>query len=149
MRTDFHLHFHLLNSKINKKGLAPIYLRLTVNGKRKEYSITRRIEPEKWNSKLEKVMGNNHISQEINTHINNIRHRLNKIHQLLSDNDEMITSSRMIRELKGETKNKSKMTLEVFKEHNEQMDRLSGKSISKSTAKRYWTCYTQYGIIHL
>ena len=33
------------------------------------------------------------------------------------------------------------MTLEVFKEHNEQMDRLSGKSISKSTAKRYWTCY--------
>lgn len=33
------------------------------------------------------------------------------------------------------------MTLEVFNEHNEQMDRLSGKSISKSTAKRYWTCY--------
>ncbi|WP_289022975.1 site-specific integrase [uncultured Salegentibacter sp.] len=141
MRTDFHLHFHLLNSKINKRGLAPIYLRITVNGKRKEYSITRRIEPEKWNSKLEKVMGNNHISQEINTHINNIRHRLNKIHQVLSDNDEQITSSRMIKELKGETKHKSKMTLEVFKEHNEQMDRLSGKSISKSTAKRYWTCY--------
>ncbi|WP_051931219.1 phage integrase SAM-like domain-containing protein [Gillisia sp. Hel_I_29] len=32
------------------------------------------------------------------------------------------------------------MTLEVFKEHNEQIDRLSGKSIYKSTAKRYWTC---------
>lgn len=141
MKTDFHLHFHLINSKINKRGLAPLFLRLTVNGKRKEYSISRRVEPEKWNSKLEKVIGNNQVSKEINTHINNIRHRLNKVHQILSDNDEQITSSKMIKELKGETKHKSKMVLEVFKEHNEQMDRLSGKNISKSTAKRYWTCY--------
>jgi site-specific recombinase XerD len=46
-----------------------------------------------------------------------------------------------MRELKGSGENSAKMTLEVFKEHNEQMDKLSGKSISKSTAKRYWTCY--------
>tara|TARA_R100000935_G_C2828289_1_gene163536 strand:+ start:239 stop:1489 length:1251 start_codon:yes stop_codon:yes gene_type:complete len=141
MKTDFHLHFHLLKSKIDKRGLAPIFLRLTVNGKRKEYSITRRIEPEKWNSKLEKVMGNNHIAKETNTHIANLRHKLNKVHQILSDNQERITASNMIKELKGETKEKSKMTLGVFKEHNEQMDRLSEKSISISTAKRYWTCY--------
>jgi len=141
MRTDFHTHFHILKSKLNKRGLAPIFLRLTVSGKRKEYSITRRIEPDKWNVRTEIVMGNNTSSKEINTHINNIRHKLDKIHQVLSENEEQITASKMIKELKGDTKHKSKMTLEVFKEHNEQMDRLSGKSISKSTAKRYWTCY--------
>ncbi len=27
------------------------------------------------------------IASEINTHINNIRHKLNKIHQILSDNE--------------------------------------------------------------
>lgn len=42
---------------------------------------------------------------------------------------------------KGEEEDKSKMTLQVFREHNTQIDRLSGKSISKSTAKRYWTCF--------
>lgn len=141
MKTDFHTHFHIVKKKQDKRGLAPIYLRLTVNRKRKEYSITRRIQPEYWNVKLEKVMGNNQTEKEINTHINNIRHKLYKIHQVLSDNDEPITASRMIKELKGETKHKSRMTLEVFKEHNDQMDRLSSKSISKSTAKRYWTCY--------
>lgn len=141
MKTDFHTHFHIVKKKQDKRGLAPIYLRLTVNRKRKEYSITRRIQPEYWNVKLEKVMGNNPTEKEINTHINNIRHKLYKIHQVLSDNDEPITASRMIKELKGETKHKSRMTLEVFKEHNDQMDRLSNKSISKSTAKRYWTCY--------
>ncbi|WP_081209357.1 site-specific integrase [Salegentibacter sediminis] len=141
MRTDFHTHFHLLEKKKNKRGVAPIYLRLTVDGKRKEYSISRRIQPEIWNSKLQKVMGNNPNEKEINTHINNIRHKLNKIHQILSDNDQRITAARMIGNLKGENKKAPKLTLEVFKEHNEQMDRLSGKSISKSTAKRYWTCY--------
>ncbi|MHA6281263.1 site-specific integrase [Salinimicrobium sp. CAU 1759] len=141
MRTDFHTHFHLLTKKKNKRGLAPIYLRLTVDRKRKEYSISRRIQPEFWNVKLQKVMGNNPYEKEINTHINNIRHKLNKIHQVLSDNDQPITTEMMIAELKGDNKPKPKMTLKVFKEHNEQMDRLSGKSISKSTAKRYWTCF--------
>lgn len=142
MKTDFHTHFHLVNKKKDKRGLTPVYLRLTVNRERKEYSITRRVQPEFWNIQMEKVMGNNPIEKEINTHINNIRHKLNKIHQKLSDNDEPITASRMIKELKGETKQRLRMTLEVFKEHNEQMDRLSGKSISQSTAKRYWTCYS-------
>ncbi|WP_171946628.1 Arm DNA-binding domain-containing protein [Flaviramulus basaltis] len=45
MKTDFSIHFHLFNSKMNNQGLAPIYLRLTVNNKRIEYSITTRIEP--------------------------------------------------------------------------------------------------------
>ena len=141
MRTDFHIHFHIVIKRKNKRGLVPIYLRLTVNGERKEYSISRRIQPEFWNTKLQKVMGNNPNEKEINTHINNLRHKLNKIHQVLSDNDEPIRASKMIRELKGENKPKPKMTLEVFNKHNKQMDRLSGKGISKSTAKRYWTCY--------
>ena len=141
MRTDFHIHFHVLEKKKNKRGVAPIYLRLTVDRKRKEFSISRRIQPESWNVKLQKVMGNNPNEKEINNHINNLRHKLNKIHQVLSDNDQPITANDMIAHLKGEKKRKPKMTLEVFKEHNEQMDRLSGKSISKSTAKRYWTCY--------
>ncbi|MGY5847966.1 site-specific integrase [Salegentibacter sp. HM20] len=141
MRTDFHIHFHLLGKKKNKRGLAPIYLRLTVDRKRKEYSISRRIQPEIWNSKLQKVMGNNPNEKEINTHINNLRHKLNKIHQIFSDTDKTITAEGMIAELKGANKPRPKMTLEVFKEHNEQVDRLSGKSITKSTAKRYWTCY--------
>lgn len=84
MKTGFSTHFHIVRSKSDRKGLAPVFLRLTVDGKRKEFSITRRIEPEKWNSRTEKVMGNNLLSNEINTHINNIRHRLNKEKHLLN-----------------------------------------------------------------
>ena len=140
MKTDYHLHIHLVKNKLDKRGLAPIYLRLTVNGKRKEFSITRRIEPRKWNSRLEKVMGNHREAVEINTHINNLRYKLNKIHQAFMENDQHITTNAMLKLLKGDNE-KTKMVLDVFREHNEKTDEMAGKDISVSTAQRYWTCY--------
>ncbi|WOD42889.1 site-specific integrase [Hwangdonia lutea] len=140
MKTDFSIHFHLINSKINNKGLAPIYLRLTVNNKRIEYSITRRIEPKFWNKKSQKVMGTNRDAVEINNHIDNLKHKLNKIHQRLIDEDQFISAKSMMNILKGGGK-KIRFILEMFKEHNEKTDLLAGKDISVSTAKRYWTCY--------
>lgn len=140
MKTDFSIHFHLINSKINNRGLAPIYLRLTVNNKRVEYSISRRLEPKFWNSKTQRVMGTNRDSVEINNHIDNLKHKLNKIHQRLMDEDARISATSMINLLKGGGK-KVRFILEIFKEHNERTDLLAGKDISLSTAKRYWTCY--------
>lgn len=57
------------------------------------------------------------------------------------EKNKIISSKSILDEFKGVNRKKPKMILKVFKEHNEQMDRLSGKSISKSTAKRYWRCY--------
>ena len=140
MKTDFSIHFHLINSKINSRGLAPIYLRLTVDNKRTEYSISRRIEPKFWNTKSQKVMGTNRDAAEINKHIDNLKHKLNKIHQRLIDEDQFVSVKSMMNILKGGDK-KVRFILEMFNEHNEKTDLLSGKDISVSTAKRYWTCY--------
>ena len=140
MKTDFSIHFHLVNSKINSRGLAPIYLRLTVDNKRIEYSISRKIEPKFWNTKSQKVMGTNREAVEINNHIDNLKHKLYKIHQRCMDENNLISARSMMNLLKGGGK-KIRFILEVFKEHNERTDLLAGKDISVSTAKRYWTCY--------
>lgn len=140
MKTDFSIHFHLVNSKINNQGLAPIYLRLTVNNKRIEYSITRRIEPKLWNKRSQKVMGTNREAVEINNHIDNLKHKLYKIHQRCMDEDNLISAKSMMNILKGGGK-KVRYVLEVFKEHNNRTDVMAGKNISVSTAKRYWTCF--------
>jgi len=140
MKTDFSIHFHLVNSKINSRGLTPIYLRLTVDNKRIEYSISRRIETKFWNTKSQKVMGTNREAVEINNHIDNLKHKLYKIHQRCMDENNLISARSMMNLLKGGGK-KVRFILEVFKEHNERIDLLAGKNISVSTAKRYWTCY--------
>ncbi|NRR90400.1 site-specific integrase [Winogradskyella undariae] len=140
MRTDFSIHFHLVNSKINSRGLAPIYLRLTFDNKRIEYSISRKIDPKFWSTKSQKVMGTNREAIEINNHIDNLKHKLYKIHQRCMDENNLISARSMMNLLKGGGK-KIRFILEVFKEHNERTDLLAGKNISVSTAKRYWTCY--------
>lgn len=140
MKTDFSIHFHLVNSKMNNQGSAPIYLRLTVNNKRIEYSITRRIEPKFWNKRSQKVMGTNREAVEINNHIDNLKHRLYKIHQRCMDENNLISAKSMMNLLKGGGK-KARYILEIFKEHNDRTDLMAGKDISVSTAKRYWTCY--------
>lgn len=140
MKTDFSIHFHLVNSKVNNQGLAPIYLRLTVDNKRIEYSITRRIEPKFWNKRSQKVMGTNREAVEINNHIDNLKHRLYKIHQRCMDENNLISAKSMMNLLKGGGK-KARYILEIFKEHNNRTDVMAGKDISVSTAKRYWTCY--------
>ena len=141
MKTDYHVHFYIRKEKINKTGMAPIYLRLVVQGKRVEYSISRKVNPMFWNPTSEKVMGNNREAKEVNDHIANLRHKLNKVHQTFIDNDIEVTAKDLMYKLRGGSRRKSKLLLEVFKEHNEKMDTLAGKDITVSTATRYWTCY--------
>lgn len=141
MSTSYQLSFYLRKSRTNKTSESDIYLRISVNGKRSALSINRKVDPRKWSSSSEKALGKSPEATEINNFINVLKNKIKNIHQDLIEKNQAISSKSILDEFKGVNKKKPKMTLEAFKEHNEQMDRLSGKSISKSTAKRYWTCY--------
>ena len=55
----FSILFWLKLSKA-KNGEALIYARITVNGKRVEISLKRKIKIANWNSKMSRVKGTNH-----------------------------------------------------------------------------------------
>ena len=132
--------FFIRKSRSKSIENSAIYLRITIDGKRSEMSISRTISPKKWNSKKGKVIGTDRIAVEINSHIDNIIYNLRKAHQKLLDEQESINPALMIKTLTGQNK-KTRYILKIFKEHNERTDLLAGKDISVSTAKRYWTCY--------
>ena len=141
MSTSYQLSFYLRKSRTNKTSESDIYLRISVNNKRSALSINRKVDPRKWHPKSEKMMGKSAEATELNNFINVLRNKIKNIHQTFIENNRTISAKSIIDEFKGVNKKQPKMTLQAFKEHNERMDRLSGKSISKSTAKRYWTCY--------
>ena len=141
MSTSYQLSFYLRKSRTNKTSESDIYLRISVNNKRSALSINRKVDPRKWHPKSEKMMGKSVEATELNNFINVLRNKIKNIHQTFIENNRTISAKSIIDEFKGVNKKQPKMTLQAFKEHNERMDRLSGKSISKSTAKRYWTCY--------
>lgn len=51
------LHFRLNTSKINKEGLAPVYLRVTINGTRSEISTKVNVDPLKWDDRKSQIKG--------------------------------------------------------------------------------------------
>ena len=48
--STFSVIFRIRKSKLNQ-GLVPIYVRVTINGKRMEQSLNETINPEDWNHK--------------------------------------------------------------------------------------------------
>jgi len=141
MHTQYQLSFFIRKSRSKKTSDSDVYMRITVNNVRSDISISRKVDPRKWSSISEKALGKSPEAIELNNYVNVLKNKIKNIQQALIEKNKTISSKNIMDEFKGVNKKKPKMTLEVFKEHNGQMDRLSGKSISKSTAKRYWTCY--------
>ena len=55
LKQNFSILFHLNSAKQNKYGLCPIYIRITLDGKRAEISTGRQIEPDHWDQSLERA----------------------------------------------------------------------------------------------
>ena len=138
MEHSFSHLFYLKGKHIKKDVKVPLYLRLTVNGQRSELSISRKVDPEKWNARTGKMKGTNLTANQLNSYLDSIRNKVNKIHARLVDKGNTFTSSD-IKNLylgKGE---KLKMLLQLFDEHNQQMEKLVGVEFALGTWKRYFT----------
>ena len=60
------LLFYIKKSKADDLGKATIYMRITLDGQRAEFSVHRKVKFNEWNSKTQLAMGNSIVAQEIN-----------------------------------------------------------------------------------
>ena len=91
MNTSVKLMYWLNKSKMNKKGLAPIFLRITFNKNRKEISTGIYISIRDWDSKKTIIKGSTEDIKEINRnlkillgHVGAICNAFNQLHVPLS-----------------------------------------------------------------
>ena len=138
MQTTFSVLFYPRGNDIDKNGNAPIYLRITVNGKRSEFSIKRKVLLNKWNSEAGKVRGTTADVRELNRYMDSIKVKVHKIQETLLENQELVTSE-IIKNIYLGKSIKHKMILEVFQEHNDKVEKLIGKDFAPGTAERYKT----------
>ncbi|MES2388006.1 MAG: site-specific integrase [Bacteroidota bacterium] len=84
--------FWLRKNKINRSGKAPIYCRLTDDGKRKDFSTEYFVRPEDWNNRTHKVKGDSFI----NTGLLMLETRLNETMLTEKQNGRIPTAERVI-----------------------------------------------------
>ena len=139
MSVQLSILFYIKKSKANLQGYTNIYLRITLDGKRAECSINRKVHTDLWNSRSQKALGNSSENQEINREIDFIRNKIYTIEQKFQRDGTTYTAAQLRDVYLGKDKTK-KMLLEIFQEHNDKVDSLIGKDFAAGTAERYRTC---------
>lgn len=130
--------FYVKRAKIDKHGKAPIYLRITINGKRAELAIKRTIEPDRWNNEAGKVKGTTEDVKSINAYMDIVRSKVYEHQKKLLENGVLITADNLKKSILG-TSERDKTLLAVFEYHNKQVKSLIGKEYSYGTYERYQT----------
>jgi len=135
---NFSLLFFLKKPKNYVSGNMPIYMRITVEGQSKEMTTSRECDRQMWDQKVEKAYGKSEYIKELNNHLSTLQVKVFEARLLLIANNKQVTAECIKNLLTGKVE-KSKMVLEVFKYHNEQIAALVNSEYSPSTLKRYKT----------
>ena len=138
MKTNFSLLFYMKKPKNYVKGTAPIYLRITVHGKRSEITDGCSCEPSRWNSQTGRCNGSKEDVKSFNAYLDNLQTKVYQAHRKLTETDQVI-SAESIRNEFLRKKEKSRTLVDIFKDHNLKMEALLGAEFKKGTLDRYRT----------
>jgi site-specific recombinase XerD len=133
--------FYARNSKKTSKGLSPIYIRLTINGRRLEQSIGRFIHPSLWSPAAGRMKGNNDHARQVNQYLDTLTSKVLKLEREMVLDGVTVNFDNFREKWLGITE-APRMLMETFQQHNDQMEALigAGKDFCPATLERYNIC---------
>lgn len=129
--------FLLQKVKLNKQGKCPIKCRITFHQDRKEFSTGLFVNPKQWDSRLQKAKPPNEENSFINTQLGLIKNEINQAFLFLQVNEENFDVGDIYLQYKGDISIRTKTILELFKEHNDRLEKLVGKEYSIATLWKF------------
>ena len=138
MKTNFSLLFYLKKTKNYESGPVPVYMRITVDGKRSEIASGRECEPSEWSTGAGRAKGTKERTRSFNAYLDGLQSKVYDAHDLLFK-DGKLDSADSIKDLfKGKVAN-PRMLIEVFTDHNKRVEALVGTDFASGTLERYKT----------
>jgi site-specific recombinase XerD len=136
--SNFHLLFYIRKQKNYKGGAMPIYMRITVSGKRVDISVGRDCDPVKWNNHAGRAIGTKEEIKALNNYLDSLQTKLRNAHQTLIDTNQQVTTESLHNQLTGKNQ-KSHFLMQLFQEHNAKVKALIGNGFEANTLKGYNT----------
>ena len=131
--------FYIRRDKTNKRGEAPVFMRLTINGERADASIKRFIEPHAWNSAKGKANEKSRGGKDLNLYLDAISANILRIQRDLELDKKEVSAQIILNRYLGKEQSDRHTLMEVFRAHNEKCRALSGISLAPATVIRYET----------
>lgn len=132
------LLFYLKRPKNHRKNTSPVYLRITIDGIRKEIATGRSCDPDRWNSKSGRGNGTKEDIKSLNSFLDTLQLKVHEAQRKSIEKNEPVSSTLLKNLMKGETE-KPRMIMDIFQHHNNQICALVGKEFAPGTLERYKT----------
>ena len=84
-KSTFSVLFFIKRKKLLKNGDAPVYMRVTIDGRFLEISMKRGVNPKTWNEKRQRSTGRDRLSLELNDCLDDTLARILNIHHRVND----------------------------------------------------------------
>ncbi len=139
-KSTFKLLFYVKKNAVKKNGTAPLMMRITIDGKVAQFSAKLNVSPENWNLTYGRVSGRNKKALAINQRLDAIRVRINKCYNDLIDKDGFATAIKVKNTFLGIGATENSL-LAVFKSHNDDFNKMVGKTRSRRTYVMYHSVY--------
>lgn len=138
MNATVNVLFYIKRAKINSNGLVPIFIRITVEGKRIDKSTGKYVLPEKWSTETSRLKGNSEEARLINNHLELLRMHVFEIEKQLLIKNETLNFENFKNEYLG-IKERERLLIPIFTEHNRKIKELVGSEYAPGTLERYET----------
>ena len=138
MNTTVSILFYIKRAKANSQGISPIYVRVTVESKRFEFSSMKYVNIDKWSIEGNKVKGSSEEARTINSHLDYLKNQVLEAEKRLFKKDSKVTSESLKNEMFG-CQERTRTLIPIFIDHNNKIKALIGKEYAQGTLERYET----------
>lgn len=136
MKSSCKILFYLRRERINKKGEAPIFCRITVSGEAVRFNLTLSCKPDLWNPSYARAIGKTREANEINQALDQYQASILKVYRDILERDNYVTAEKVRDSFLGFSRDNTTL-LEIFRDLIGDTEKLVGISKSKATLQKY------------
>jgi site-specific recombinase XerD len=137
MNQNFKILFFLKKGKGSNEKSLPIYVRVTINGERAEWSSQRQCDKSRWNQQTGRAIGNKDETKSLNQYLDIINGNIFQVQKEYALRNEPVTASQVRAKILHKTEEKKYLLIEVYQYHNDQCEKLVGFEYSYGTYKKF------------
>ena len=137
MSQNFKILFFLKKGRNRSEKSLPIYVRITINGERAEWTCQRNCDQAKWNQQTGRAIGNKDETKSLNQYLDAIQANIFQVQKEYALRNEPIAAGQVRAKILHKTEEKKYSLIEVYQYHNDQFEKLVGSEFSYGTYKKF------------
>lgn len=117
MKTTIAVTFFMRKARVNKAGLAPVYMRIYVGDQRLNIMTKILVRPEEWSGAHGKLKPNTEEAKKTNHHLDSFKIRAFDCQRELMNEGKDITMENMHAKWCGVSLERPRMLMEIYAQH--------------------------------